>query len=1229
MWATLYRPLSEEYPTFHEAKLTDIFNIISFDYTKRFYSVGEFTMTIPADEQAVTYITKDTILLTSEGEDLYITDTEETANTMVIKGYDLKVLLAMRLSLFPSEEQDSGTYGYYVVKGSTEHCIKDIVRYNITEAQDEERRIYGFSVAKEQDRGLADDRYMTRLEALDVVVGTLCANAEIGWDITADTVSSRYVFDVVVPTDRSDSQHEVSKVVFAEQFLNVTGFSRKLGVSGLKNAIYAINGSGSEDPYVQLVNRDDVIAVGVYRKETAANVNCDYDEIKDYALKDAEDKTETDSFEMEVQAADSYKRDWFLGDICTFKNEKAQLDSSIIEVNVSRTADSYRVKLTAGNSTPTVFGALSNSVGKNSRNGNSIVLNGNRYGVGLFANKEKNAEIFNDYEHNTATAFYSHTAGEKNKNDGYASSVLGGINNSVPAGKCMIIGGGYYNRFERAEDEYSTILNGTNNVINSSFSTIIGGSSNRIYESEDPHIFSWGKVYGNALIGSGNSNTIDKRSIDDYYTQSYPSQNTYMHHDGSTILNGNSNEINVGHAFIADGMSNRIYVSAEYSAIITGNANHIGRYSSKKVTTRYSFIGTAACCYTQAEFSAILCGNNSYTYGKYSTICNGDGVQVGPSGSDYDSGRPEFTFVGTGTSIRIKTNSSFNFIGAADGTWIINPTKFNAPNEWTGNDKTPPIGSAVVAGSYHSVGNTISGFIGMGTHNYIGSYYDDTGANVCVFSSVLNGSFNTVKEYGRYVTIIDGHSNEAGSECTTVINGMYNQSFQRFSAIISGYTNRIEDNKVDNGGYSIIGNGCYNVIKGDKNFIGAGISNNIETGGEYAAIINGYSNIASHRHTLLHGNQLQTDCDYQVAFGHLNAQTGEQDLLQIGNGVWGKGELIRSNAFRVRADGNSIAQKGFRSPLDGQGVMFKADKQRLLRTEETEVELLGQPEIVIDRYNTTSADAILIDPTPGKEIALADYRDFTNAVEICAEVTFTGITSAIIATLNGNEFSTEYAMGYDLKNVDITEDGTYTLPLYAVKPLPESKHLYMAVSLTAENKEAFNGLTLTIDSIKVKKESYAGLFVTLEDDTAVPAEANSKYIAGVTSYNAAFTSGHTSDSEYVDVITSGNAIVIDDGTCSTGGYCKPSDNGTATVAEREDEYAYRVLRREDENHIKISLDRTFVLNDYEKLRKKPKIAGRELYGDKSFDELGLQALSNMEINFMLESVRRRMPVPTA
>lgn len=614
MWATLYRPLSEEYPTFRAAKMTDIFKIISYNYVKRFYSVGEFSMDIPINEPAVPYIVADTILITDDGDDLYVTDTEETATTFTIKGYDLKCLLAMRLSLFPSKEQAAGAYGYYVVKGSTEYCLKDIVRYNITESEDENRRIYGFAIAENQDSGLDDDRYMTRLETLDMVAGTMCKNAEMGWDVTADIANNRYVFDVIAPTDRSDNQHEVSKVVFAEQFLNVAGVTRQLGVSALKNAVYAVNGSGSNDPYVQLVNRDDEAAVGVFRKETTVNVNCDYDEIQDYALKESEDKIQVDVFEMEVQAADTYKKEWFIGDIVSFKHGGLQLDSSIVQVEVSRTADKYEVRLTAGENVPTAIGSLSSAV--SSSNNNKIILSGNGYGVGRFTNTAKNSEKFNDYENNTATGSYLHVGGQNNHVTGVSSSILGGSNNNLTG-------------------QDNSIDGGNGNTINGSQNVIGGGFSNTVNDTQN-------------VIGGGNGNTIGSGSQNGIFSGLF---NNIIRGIQNVIAGGQSNKIEAGsgsndHNFIGSGIGNTVTGSRN---VIVGGQNNSMSGSGYDIPYD-SFIGGGYSNQLSGGVSksAIVVGNNNKIQGS----------------------NPHADFIGAGWDCTIYSINGYNFLGTGQSTSI-------------------------------------------------------------------------------------------------------------------------------------------------------------------------------------------------------------------------------------------------------------------------------------------------------------------------------------------------------------------------------------------------------------------------------------------------------------------------------------------------------------------------------------------------------------------------------
>lgn len=60
-----------------------------------------------------------------------------------------------------------------------------------------------------------------------------------------------------------------------------------------------------------------------------------------------------------------------------------------------------------------------------------------------------------------------------------------------------------------------------------------------------------------------------------------------------------------------------------------------------------------------------------------------------------------------------------------------------------------------------------------------------------------------------------------------------------------------------------------------------------------------------------------------------------------------------------------------------------------------------------------------------------------------------------------------------------------------------------------------------------------------------------------------------------------------------------------------------VINDENELNIKIENSSSTGITDYEKLSNKPKINSVELLGDKSFENLGLNAITNIELENLL------------
>lgn len=650
MHAVLYRPISADAPTWAENKITDIFKIISYSYTKKFYEVGSFSMVIPINEPSAELLEINTFLAVDDSDFLFVTGIKETESRITLEGYDLKYLLAGRITLFPTEEQDTGTYGYYVTKGSTGECICNIVRHNISEASDLNRRIYGFSV-NNSAQGLAEDTYMTRLEPLDQVVATLCKNAGIGYDVTMEIGSSfgdGIRFEVIKGTDRSEKQTDVPKVIFAKSFLNVESLSREVGVDAEKNAIYAINGTNIDDAVVKLVNRDgeDKADYGVYRRETTVNVNCDVDEIDSYALKEAEDFISTDSFIVEAAAAESYKKEWFVGDIVTFRHKDIARDVPITAVEIQRTADKFTIKLSAKEGSLKPVSRISRTANKTANeitqkkfdDGYVLVVKelpeegkknkiyvleaensevalladdteteetegakvidgyvfvdgewkkiggGDGSGsVGEFTNEEKNSEIFNCY------------TDVKN-----ASGTVIAKKNYINPKTAYAHVSGYHSSIDDDDSSYysiaASILGGFSHILTKSpYAVIVGGERNKISTNG-----ACSSIVGGdqnfcsshlCFIGGGAHNTVCEHN--------------------SSVIAGERNTVGGGVSFIAGGIGNEIG-SVGYAAIIGGSGHKIG----------LNYIGNASAIIggqnndVETINSAVIAGNNN-TIGSY------------------------------------------------------------------------------------------------------------------------------------------------------------------------------------------------------------------------------------------------------------------------------------------------------------------------------------------------------------------------------------------------------------------------------------------------------------------------------------------------------------------------------------------------------------------------------------------------------------------------------------
>lgn len=448
MIVRIYDFLSAEKPKFSENLVGILSDVISFKYTRRAYDIGSFEMEVPTHANDAEYIQPDRMLIVGEklsetyisgdptrrivnGTFLYVTEVDKNDQTITVTGYDLKYLFASRVTLFPAEEQDKGTYGYYVVSGTTFSCISNLINYNIVNATDSDRQIFGMSAITMPTTqveagltGIQDDRYMTRLEPLSTAIFNLLKNCKTHfYDVRLLIDDNADDADNYNP--HLESSEDKPTIIIDESRYNIKSYTRKDGTSAYKNAIYAVSGTG-DDVLVKCVKREGDTASGIKRKEVVLDVDTDsVSEIDRYAIKAAEDYNILDDFEIEPLFDDD-DAEPTLAQKVLIRIDGVDYETVITEITDEYSDGKHTQSYVCGDKKLKVLNVLNKATAGNTQKiiDNKINI-GNKGGVGKFTDADKNCEIFNDYENNVASAYYSHAEGYRTSAEGLRSHAEG------------------------------------------------------------------------------------------------------------------------------------------------------------------------------------------------------------------------------------------------------------------------------------------------------------------------------------------------------------------------------------------------------------------------------------------------------------------------------------------------------------------------------------------------------------------------------------------------------------------------------------------------------------------------------------------------------------------------------------------------------------------------------------------------------------------------------------
>ena len=629
MIVRIYDFLSAEKPKFSENLVGIVSDVTKFKYTRRAYDIGSFEMEVPTHANDAEYIQPDKMLIVGEklsetyisgdptrrivnGTFLYVTEVDKNDQTITVTGYDLKYLFASRVTLFPAEEQDKGTYGYYVVSGTTFSCISNLINYNIVNATDSDRQIFGMSAITMPTTqveagltGIQDDRYMTRLEPLSTAIFNLLKNCKTHfYDVRLLIDDNADDADNYNP--HLESSEDKPTIIIDESRYNIKSYTRKDGTSAYKNAIYAVSGTG-DDVVVKCVKREGDTASGIKRKEVVLDVDTDsVSEIDRYAIKAAEDYNISDDFEIEPLFDDD-DAEPTLAQKVLIRIDGVDYETVITEITDEYSDGKHTQSYVCGDKKLKVLNVLNKATAGNTQKiiDNKINI-GNKGGVGKICGNGT-SEQFNDYSTANIDEItrYSHIVGRNNTITGGDYDTIIGKGNTIK------------NVLSNSEKGYQgtrygqgSVVTGTSNTTVQSVNTLVSGRNNYVGRSY------WNPATDSMVIGRGNK--------------------VYGGMSGSAVI-GYNNEtpsseyidvISLSGSLIA-GRDNQVKRGDVYSSFIIGNENKADLsdvYTALKIKKSMSqsvMIGTSntnECvqgAYTIGHF------NHQYSYTSESTTGKG------------------------------------------------------------------------------------------------------------------------------------------------------------------------------------------------------------------------------------------------------------------------------------------------------------------------------------------------------------------------------------------------------------------------------------------------------------------------------------------------------------------------------------------------------------------------------------------------------------------------------
>src|SRR5690554_7294205 len=369
--------------------LAEISNYESLMFTRSWHGVGDLELRINRYKNYTDTLQKGNIIVIGNEKhkcykilhrEIELDEQGKVSENWLIKGLELKSVAGQRITIPPSH------VAYDNRSGSAETVMKHYINNNLVSPADPKRKIDQLVIAPNLSRG-SHVNWQSRFKNVSEELTDISMLSGIGWFVSVDYQSKKWVFDVKNGRDLTVNQAVNNPVIFSPEFDNIKHMYYVDSDLNHRNVAYvAGQGEGVERRVVELgesvglsryelfvdardvaekteddqpVERpEDEIIADLRMRGQKRLVEMDVEEFLEAQIMTPIKRTENG--QVKVFSTFMYEHDYDLGDIVTVQNKGWGIttDTRITEVTEIYDNTGFHLEATFGNSRPTLISRI-------------------------------------------------------------------------------------------------------------------------------------------------------------------------------------------------------------------------------------------------------------------------------------------------------------------------------------------------------------------------------------------------------------------------------------------------------------------------------------------------------------------------------------------------------------------------------------------------------------------------------------------------------------------------------------------------------------------------------------------------------------------------------------------------------------------------------------------------------------------------------------------------------